>query len=138
MGEMLAMPTPDPIAETCQDAYEGEGMFFEGGWATIPRSVAIALVPGEDFGQFIESVRPSPDDPDVVVGRERLDHIERVTAYRERVGVLVAPAVSTVAQRAQAEHWTVGELTKAVKGIAAEYGPRVKRLAERASELVDE
>jgi len=129
MGDMLAMPT-DPIADACEDAYEGGGMFVEGGWTSIPRAVATDLIPGEDFGQFMGEILP--DGPRVVIDLERLEQVQRVETRREQVDVLVAAAVMAVGQRAQAEHWTVGELVKAVKGIADEYRPRVRRLAESA------
>jgi hypothetical protein len=130
MGDVLAMRS-DPIADVCKDAYEGEGVFGSGGWVTIPRAVSRTLIPGEDFEQFADM--PPTGKPTTSIDLERLDLVRRVELGRQRVDVLVAPAVLVVAQRAQADHWTVGELIKAVADIAEEYRPRTERLAKIAN-----
>jgi hypothetical protein len=130
MGEMVVIPRPDPIGEACEDVYEGEGIFADGGWVKIPRAVSRDLIPGEDFGQFMADLPPSVRP---VIDLEMLDQIRQVEWRRERVDALVAPAILAVAQRAQAEHWTVDELVRAVKGIAAEFRPRTERLAKNAN-----
>lgn len=130
MGNVLAMLT-DPIADACEEAYKGEGMFADGGWVTIPRAVSRDLIPGEDFSQFLMGLAPNIEP---VIDLDRLDQFRQVEWCRQRVDALVAPAVLAVAHRAQAEHWTPGELLKAMKGVADDYRPRVKRLADSASD----